>query len=262
MSSRFLLLPPIAVGLIAGHRTAPLTTKYKIELKAETTVDLTPFGQGEQKNSQGMVAYVGVTLSDTSGGKVMHVVVDSVRVESGAMQISPGTVDSAKGATIHGFVDPHWKISRLKSSLDSNLVVAQIRGLMGSFYPRVKAGAKQGEAWTDTTDVENKGPQQAIKSRIVTNYTAGAQETVSGTAAMKVEAAFSATLAGTLENPMAGQMEMEGSETGTGSHYIAADGRYLGGSSTSSGKSLVKSAMAPDPISVKSVRSIMVTVIR
>lgn len=264
MSSRWMVVPVVSAGLFFVANTAPVTTKYKIEIKAESVVDLSAMGAGEQRGNQGVTAFVAVTLSDTTGGKIMHVVIDSVKMDGGPMPVAPAMLDSAKGAALHGFVDPRGKVSGLKnmkSALDSNMALAQVKGLMSTFYPRMKPGAKSGDSWTDTTDVETKNPSQTMKTRLVTNYVAGAQETVAGTPAMKIEAAFSSTLSGTIENPMAGSMEMEGSETGNGSHYLGTDGRYLGGTSTANGKSLIKAAMAPDPIPVKTTRSMTVTVL-
>ena len=69
------------------------------------------------------------------------------------------------------------------------------------------------------------------------------------------------TVVGTMENPMAGSMDVEGTEAGTGTLLLAADGRYLGGTASSKGDMKIKTAMLPDPIPVKVTRSTTISVV-
>ena len=61
---------------------------------------------------------------------------------------------------------------------------------------------------------------------------------------------------------MAGSMQMESTDSGSGKHYLGADGKYLGGTSHSEGKATVKSAMMPDPIPLKIARTSTISVIK
>ncbi|MEO8450695.1 MAG: hypothetical protein ABI647_12930 [Gemmatimonadota bacterium] len=262
MSSKSMVVGSIALlgFVVAGNGAAPVTTKYRIEVKAEQTVDLSAAGQGTQTTATTFAGVVRVTLTDTAGGKTLHAVIDDATFDAGPMlAITKATTDSAKGAWIHGLVDPRGKITGLKTSLDSNVVVAQLKTSMISFYPRVKPGFKAGDAWTDTTDVETKNQGANMKTRVVTNYVAS-PASESG-AAMKLAAAFSSSVAGTMENPMAGSMDVEGTEAGTGTLLLAADGRYLGGTAHATGDMKIKTPMLPDPIPVKVVRTTTVTVV-
>jgi hypothetical protein len=125
----------------------------------------------------------------------------------------------------------------------------------------MKPGAKQGDAWTDTLDIEIKAPQMNNKSRSVRNYTMGGVENWQGGEASRVDVAYSEASTGTFETP-AGTADLEGKSTGTGTWYLARDGGYLGGKSSSSGDGTITVASAPSPIPIKSTTSTTVMLLR
>jgi hypothetical protein len=261
MLARAMMTVGTLVLVGAPGSPAPSTTRYKIESKAETTIDLTAMGQGTQTQNVSQLAIITVALADSAGGKSMHVVIDSVASD---IQL-PGaaeTLAKAKGGWLHGFVDARGHATILKTSADSNDFVAELKSTMSTFFPRLKVNAKTGESWIDTTRVETKTSSRNIKSTTITTYTAGGDDTMNGEKAVRIEASFASTAEGTVENPMAGSMNLESSDTGTGKYYLGPDGRFLGGSSRAEGKATVKSAMVPDPIPLKLVRTSSVTIIK
>jgi hypothetical protein len=81
MSGRFIAgaVPFLILGSIAAVTPpAPSTTKYRIETKLEQIIDLSAMGQGSQTTAFDQHAIISVTLTDTAGGQVMHVVIDSL----------------------------------------------------------------------------------------------------------------------------------------------------------------------------------------
>jgi hypothetical protein len=68
-------------------------------------------------------------------------------------------------------------------------------------------------------------------------------------------------MTGTMETP-AGSADMEGKSTGSATFYLAKDGRYLGGKTTSSGDASISGAFAPAAIPVKNSTTITVNVIK
>ena len=114
----------------------------------------------------------------------------------------------------------------------------------------------------NTTNLETKTSSRALKSTVVTTFTHGGSDTMAGDKATRIESVFSSTAAGTVENPMAGAMEMESADKGTGKFFLSADGRYLGGTSQSEGKATVKSAMVPDPIPLKVIRTSTISIVK
>jgi len=244
-----------------GAPPAAVTTKYKLEIKAETTFDLSAVGQGVQSQTANLNAWLIVTLSDSAGGKRVHVLVDSVTF-NGTAQVAPESIDSARRAVVRGFVDASGRVKNLSATPDNSLIVGQIQGMINSFFPRIKSAAKAGESWIDTTEIRNAAGGNNTTVTLVTSYTAGAGETVAGVPARKVNAVTTSTVSGTLENPMAGKMEVEGTGSGTGTLFIGADGRFLGGSSTSNIDQKLKLSISPTPIPVKTVQTVVVTVVR
>ena len=262
MSVRPAILASLALGVIvAPTRRAAVTTKYRIETKSQSTIDLTAFGQAPQEQNVGLVAWVAVTLSDTTGGRVLHVVVDSLKYD-GTIPVEAAALDSVKGATLHGLVEPSGRIKNLTANPTTSLVLAQIHGVMNGFFPRLKTGLKGGDSWTDTSEVANTTGGANTKIKMQTSYTAGGSEMVAGVRATKITSSYTSTVTGTMENPMAGTMEVEGTGTGTGSYYVGPDGRYLGGTSTTNVDQKLKMAMAPAPIPVKTVQTLTVTIIQ
>jgi len=251
----------LGILLLPAPRSAPVTTKYRIETKNETTVDLSAFSQPPQQVNIGLVSWVAVTVSDTSGGRIVHIVVDSMRYDGAAPMISQSTADSAKGGVVHGLVDASGRVKNLTQQPASNAFLADVQGVVYSLFPRVKTGAKAGDSWSDTVEVTNATNGANLKSKFLINYTAGGREQIAGIAALKLSAASSASVTGTLENPQAGTMEVEGKINGTSTSLVGPDGRYLGGSSSSTSDQTLKSAMLPTPIPVKVLRTVQITVL-
>ncbi len=260
MSGRFIAgaVPFLILGSIAASRpVAPSTTKYRIDTKLEQIVDLSAMGQGNQTTSFDQHAIISVTLSDTVGGQIMHVVIDSL---TSTAPVPPEMVQKAQGAWLHGTIDAWGRGKVTATSADSNDMVSQLKGTMARFFPIVKPGAKAGDSWLDTARVDTKTPAQTMKSMTITTYTHAGSVTRDGQPAARIDAASSTTGAGTMENPMAGTMDVELKDSATSSYFVGANGRFLGGESSSDGKSLVRTPMAPDPIPVAIKRTTTISV--
>jgi hypothetical protein len=264
MLVRSTLLASLFLAPIVLPFTPPAasTTRYRFDLKSETTVDLSVLGAPTQITNLGLNAWVTMTLTDSAGGKVVQVIVDSLKVDTTIPQITPATADSAKGGRVHGFVDPSGHIKNVTATPGGNPLVSSVQGVVNALFPRVKAGTKTGDHWVDTTEVTNTTEGNNTKVKLILNYSAEGNETVAATPAIKVSASSTSTLTGTMENAMAGTMEVEGNGTGTGTFYIGTDARFLGGVLSSTMDQRLKVAMAPTPIPVKTVQSLTVTVVK
>ncbi|MGE0439166.1 MAG: hypothetical protein AB7S39_01665 [Gemmatimonadales bacterium] len=256
------LIPVIGLGA-AGYAAMPATTtvKYRIESKSEQVVDLSGMGQGSQTTALNQTAMITMTLTDTVGGKVMHVVVDSIASDAPVLDPSMDPT-KAKGAWLHGIVDAWGRTKIVKTSADSMLAVAQLKNTFARFLPVIKPGAKTGDTWVDTAKVDSKTAINAMKTTTVTTFTHGPAESRNGVAGFRIEAASTTTGAGTMENPMAGTMDVELSSTGKETYFVAQDGRYLGGMSSANAKSTIRVAMSPDPIPVTVTSSVTVSVVK
>jgi len=251
----------LAAGALAAplNPTAPQTIHYKIDQSSSQEVDATAAGGPKQTISTHLAAYVTVTLTDTTGGRTAHVVVDSVRTDTGSV-IPQAMLDSMKGSAYHGLLGANGKVGAFKP-MKENDANSPITGMLNGFFPRVKAGVKSGDAWTDTSEVNNAVPNGQLTKRTVTNYKAGASEPREGAKATRIDAAFSSSLAGSQETP-GGTATIEGTGTGTATQYVAPDGRYLGGTSSETSQLSVSGAFAPAPIPVHIKQTTTVTVVK
>ena len=256
----FAAMGPLAVlGLLAAEQSGPSTTRYRIESKTQQTVDLSSVQQPNQVTNTVQVAIISVTLADTVGGKTLHAVIDSLSTD---LPI-PGAAEaaqSAKNAWLHGLVDNWGRVKIVKTSADSNEMVGQLKASLQRFFPVVKPGGKQGDSWIDTTHVDSRTPAQAVKSTTVTTYTLGGGAQYGGATATKIDAVSTTTGAGTIENPMAGPMELSLTDQSTEVFYVGSNGLYLGGTTQSSVKIFATMLWVPNPIPTTATRSTTVTV--
>jgi hypothetical protein len=258
------VLLTLALGAEAGPGAprAASATKYHLAAVSENTLDLSGVGGPTQVTNQTLDAWITMTLTDSAGGRVVHVVVDSARVVTDNPQAVPGEQEAAKGAVIHGFQDPAGRVKNLTSSLKANTVVASIQGALNGLFPRVRGNAKAGDRWVDTTEVANPGEGNNTTATLITAYNAGAAESVEGAPGIRVDATSTATVGGSLSNPQAGTIEVAGVGTGTGTFVVGRDGRLLGGKVNSSQELKLTVAMAPAPLPLKVVQSLVVTLLK
>lgn len=251
----------LAIGLLALPRadSVPSTTKYYLELKSEQVVDLSVFSQPSQVTTLELKAWVTTTLTDSAGGKVVHVIVDSLRAVSSAPQITAATADSAKGGMVHGFVDPAGRVKNLTSRPSANHLLTAVQGIINGTFPRMKGGAKTGDRWTDTTEIVSTEGGNNTTVKLALSYTAAGTETVAGQPATKVTATSTSVVTGTVENPMAGTMTVEGTGVGGGTFWVGADGRFLGGDLASTLDQKLTITNAPAPVPVKVTQQLKVT---
>jgi hypothetical protein len=250
----------VLIVAAASAASAPVTVRYRIEQKTESKVDLSGFGQGEQVQNQNATWVVTLSYTDSAGGRVLHAVLDSMRMDGGMVPISPASIDSAKGTTYHGFLDAEWRLKSLTASKSSGLG-AQFESTLRLLHPSVKRGAAAGATWVDTVDTPTKSPQADLKARAIRTFTMGGAEAYEGAQATRLDVALVGTVSGTLETP-GGSAEMMGGGPGTGTSYLAPDGRFVGGKSNSVTEAIVTIASAPGPIPVKTTTATTVTVIK
>lgn len=256
MFARSLSAFAVAAFALAPAAPAPVTTKYRVEMKNESVADLTALGGSEQRQAVGMTGYITVTLADTTGGRSMHVVLDSMRADSGSLPQVVQLADSAKGAAWHGFVAPNGRISNLTPLKPG--AGSQMEAVLAGFFPRLKPGTKKGAAWTDTLEVQNKSETTTSSTRTITNYRAAGDETRGKVKAMRIDSEFSSASTAEAQTPQ-GVVNIEGTGKGTGTHYMATDGRYLGGKTVSTVNMTMAGGQIPQPIPVTNNATITVT---
>jgi len=249
-----------ATGMaLPGSTGAPSTTKYRIDQSLTQEIDATAAGGAKQRVAFSTSSFVTVSLADSAGGKVIRVVVDSIRGDS-ASPIPSAVLDSARGAEFWGFVEKSGKPAALEPVGKAG-PGAQIQGLLSDFFPWTRPGLKIGESWADTTAKTNGSGSDSVTVRRVSAYKAAANETHDSRKAVRVTEDFTSSVAGTQPTPN-GPARIEGTGTGSGAYYVGNDGRYLGGSWQQQSALKISGSFAPQPLPITIIQKIKVSTLK
>lgn len=205
---------------------APVTTRYRVDQTLTQEMDASAAGKGKQTISFSTSGFLTLTLTDSSNGRVVKVVLDSMLGDS-ASPIPAAVFDSARGAEYHAFLTKAGKLSELEPVTTTSAAL-QVLGFLSDFFPWVKTGIKVGEAWADTTSRSTISGTDTVVVKRVTTYQVKANESRGNQKALRVMSDYASTVAGRQPTP-SGPANLEGSGKGTGSYYVTPDGRYLGG---------------------------------
>lgn len=220
----------------------PAMRHYRLDLKTFVVQDLSVVGQGEQKQEFSNTGFIAVAAQDSAGGQAVTFVLDSLVVGAGS-PIPPEAAKEAAGTRWHGFREAGGRIKDIKVEGESP-VAGAIEPALRQLFPPMKAGTREGQSWTDTTDTDNNG----IAVRTVTNYqTSG--DSYAGTKVLKLAGAFSSAMSGQQASPQ-GTLNIEGTGTGTNTWVVGADGTCLAATHSASQSLSISVAQLPEPIPV------------
>ena len=240
-------------------RLAPVTTKYRVDQSLTQEVDATAEGLGKQTLKFNTSTFVTVTLNDSAGGRTMRVVIDSVKGDS-ATPIPVAVLDSARGGEFRAFVTKAGKPSPLTPT-GTSPAAAQVQGLLADFFPWVRAGIKVGDAWADTTVNTTGAGSDTVTVRRITNFKAAAAETRGSIPAVRITMDHTSDVTGAQPTPQ-GPAKIEGKGGGSGSYYVSADGRYLGGEWQLHSSLSLSGAFAKQPLPITVTQTTKVTAVR
>jgi hypothetical protein len=146
---------------------------YRIDAKSRQEVDLTAFGQEPQITELTAKIFISLTMMDTTGGKLAHIVIDSMMLDaSGQMQMAYNqtSADSAKGVSIHAYVVNGKVNGNAQLSLETP-ATALARQTLSLLFAGTRGGVKAGEGWTDTTSSSNNAAGGGTQtSSVVTEW--------------------------------------------------------------------------------------------
>lgn len=236
----------IGTPAAASAAVAPTPKKYRHEMKTAQVVNLAAFGQGEQRTQFTTVAFLSLTIADTTSGHVVRLVLDSVVADS-TSPIPREVLRAAAGSRWHGFMQSNGRTKNLAAD-DTSGAAQQFVGVLRQFLPPVPTGKRAGDQWTDTTESTDDIGRGSIASRTVTNYQASS-ETFRGARALKLAAAASSSFSGT-QNIQGQDAAIEGSGTTKAAWYLAPDGSFLGGTFTSNQDLTLSGGFAPAPVPI------------
>jgi len=257
MFVRLLSSAALAGGLIAtpaptSHAAAVTTLHYKVGIVAQSTIDLSAMGAGEQKNNAGFTGYFTMTLKDTTGGKALTMVLDTMTVENATQgqAMLQAAADSSKGSTWKGLLTDKGKINDLVL-VQGGPGAQQFETVLAGFFPRGAAHTKkQGDVWADTLSYTSTGEGGTTSIRMETTFTAAGEGMYNGAKALTINTTSITSSVGTQTGP-GGEMDLEGHGTGAGTYYVSKDGTYLGGTNTLDSDIVINTSQAPMPIPLK-----------
>jgi hypothetical protein len=247
MVSGMLTLLTLAAG-IAGPMTGPdkAAQRYRVDVEITQELDLTAAGQGVQVASVTGTAFLNLSMSDTAGGKLAHVVIDSLTVSATgqlAMAFTQTLADELRGAWLHGYVVDGKLNGPAKPSVEGNAAMGIALAGMNALFPGVTSKATAaGASWADTT-------HSSITNESGTQNT---DQVVTWTVRAKNGATMTLTSSGmgTANADMEGQ-QITGTVTSSGDVTSQAGGPSTSAIITLLQELSVLTPSLPDPIPVK-----------
>ncbi len=246
MVSGLLALLTVVIGPGSGPERA--ADRYRLDLNMKQTVDLSSAGMGTQESSLSALIFMNVTMSDTTDGRIAHVVIDSM-ITSGQGQLAAtfpqSLADSTRGTFIHAYIVN----GRLKGtptfSVEGNGALGLATQGLSALFPGVSEKAAGKKAWVDTVNTNTVNNGADMNANQIVNWTVIGQQgdllTVTG--------ASEGTLTGTQGENAENQI------TGTVKNTLAAVTR-IGGPAQSADLSSVQditllTPQLPEPIPIK-----------
>ena len=225
--------PPPARGNSDVIRLGPSALRYVMH----QVIHIDQEFQGmRQPLDFGLRAFFAVTITgpaDTSGYPTT-ITIDSIVADSGTTAPMGINLGAAKALSFVGRLTPKGEF-RNQTASDS-LIAQSLSPVVGSFknfFPRLPPnGLTLGAAWTDTVS-ENDRAAGGVTVTSVNRSHATAWEDRNGARALRVDVISDFTIKGS--GQQVGQpFEVAGTGVRSGTDFVAADGRYLGGESRDS----------------------------
>lgn len=232
--------------------TAITTLHYKVGIVALSTIDLSAMGAGEQKNTSGFTGYFTMTLKDTTGGKALTVVLDSMSIDSATQgqAMLQAAADSSRGSSWKGLLTEKGKIDNLVF-VQGGPGAQQFEAVLAGFFPRGAAHTKKkGDVWTDTLTYNSTSDAGSTSIKMETTFTAAGEGMYNNSKALTINTT-SVTSSVASQEGGGGDLQIEGTGNGIGAYYVTKDGTYLGGNNTVDSDLIITTSQAPVPIPLK-----------
>jgi hypothetical protein len=147
----------MALALLTGGPNGPdkpATTKYKMDLKVTQLLNT---GDQEVASEITSAAYLAVTMSDTTDGRIASIVIDSVTLSADGMlaqQFPAELVSTANGQSVRAYIVDGKVSGKPSWSTEENPVVATVGGAaISALFIGLAPSRKVGDTWSDTSSV-------------------------------------------------------------------------------------------------------------
>ncbi len=250
-------MPALVLGLLAFPVLSSqdsTTDRYRFEIETAAVIDLSEMGRGERETTAHVAGELSVTSAEDGG---INIVLDNMTRSEDGQQLTPKMLAEMIGTTWTAVLDDKGRLSELQSDAASShrptvlFWRGRLEAILRTLFPYIAPGASVGDTWSDTTEYSDSNyrmnydtkvdPVTGVVDSVLVDsvvsrsgemtthigYTAVADTTYLGVAALAVETTSTITTTGYMERQ--GGMDIEGTATGTGLLYIGSDGKYLGG---------------------------------
>ena len=170
------MLTLLSLHLIAGPTPVPVRAPmhFTIVAKTSTQLDLSAMGAPAQDIVMTVSGFVSVMITDTVGGKLASIVVDSSRFDAGMFttQMPPAMTASSQGTVFHVYLvngKANAPISATPVSVQSAQLVPGIELMLAGMRP-----TRLAESWVDTTKSDTALAEGSTASTRITTWTATA----------------------------------------------------------------------------------------
>jgi len=148
----------LALALLLAVQSAPDTLHYTFESVNSQDIDATAAGQGVMQNELALSGRLHVVLSDTAGGVLAHVVIDTAEFSNSNPQMGMLPMNVPSGTAFHLYV-VNGEVTRGLEPPEMgpamNLGIFQAMGIVGNLFPKVRDDVAVGSGWTDTTTTDS-----------------------------------------------------------------------------------------------------------
>ncbi len=244
-------MPALVLGLLAFPVLSSqdsTTDRYRFEIETAASY------AGGGAVTAGVAGELSVTSAEDGG---INIVLDNMTSGEDGQQLTPKMLAEMIGTTWTAVLDDKGRLSELQSDAASShrptvlFWRGRLEAILRTLFPYIAPGASVGDTWSDTTEYSDSNyrmnydtkvdPVTGVVDSVLVDsvvsrsgemtthigYTAVADTTYLGVAALAVET--TSTMTSTGYNERQGGFDIEGSATGTGLVYIGSDGKYLGG---------------------------------
>lgn len=228
-------------------------------------VDITTDYQGVGTQYLGFRTWFAVTVGDSAdatGRLPTTFTIDSLVADSGVALPPMMNLYAARGMVVSGWLAPTGALEdRSLSDSASAQMLGRLLGFFGRFFPFMRqAGVQAGDTWIDSLTVTEPGGTATLTRTSVVESHAGAWETLDGRPAIRLEVREAYQVTGS--GAGGGQLvEVKGSGTRSGTDFVGADGRYLGGTSSDSASFTITLPVQGLTIPQRQVSTVVVTVL-
>ena len=168
----------LSILLTAAVLQSPTTSppqRYRLEVKTLQEVDQSSAGGGKSADGLTTSALISVALSDSAGGQLARIVVDSIALAPTGSVVEdlrrhPTAAQDARGAWVRVYI-AHGRIDGPAQLSDStNPALGAIVQAVAVLFPGIRRGAKVGDGWADTTHISNGSGPRRVTGEVVATW--------------------------------------------------------------------------------------------